>query len=607
MLPGLNNPDARAGDDQGRTQSLYRAYRPQTFADDELVGQEHVTRTLRNAIARGRVAHAYLFSGPRGTGKTSTARLLAKAVNCLDSDPSQRPCNRCDACLAINAGRTQDVIELDAASHRGIDDIRELREGTRYAPTQLQNKVYVIDEAHRLTKEAFDAFLKTLEEPPPRTIFVLATTEAERLPATIASRCQRFDFHRIPLDKTIERVRVVCVREGIAIDDDALALVARQATGSLRDALSLVDMLASAAGERGAGGIDAELARRMLGLSHDDRAIDVVRAIVERDVTRGLATIAAAVDAGVDMRSFGRHLLGLLRTLLLARAGAAAPEATAEVQELAARVEQAEWLRVTQHFSGLDTALRTGGFPQLPLEMAVVAAIVAPVVPAVPAQRPAMEQPVTRARPAPADPTRFDRDSMASPPAPAPTDRSPSRRAPDSMVAGAPLREPTPIRPPAPSRVDGPRAAGVEPVVTAWERIRAEVKAADRKVEALLASTDPGAFDGQALTLVAAYPFHAGKLNDARVRRLLDEVIGRVLGANVAVTTVARDEFHPPSPAGNGHSVSAAQPASPASAPTTIEEPTVAFQPRVESADAALLQKAKAWLDADEIDTDELD
>ena len=232
MLPGLNVPDETPGSGRARTQSLYRAHRPTTFADDELVGQEHVSRTLRNAIARGRVAHAYLFCGPRGTGKTTTARLLAKAVNCLAPDPADRPCNACDACRAINSGSTTDVIEIDAASNRGIDDIRGLREQARYAPTQLNTKFYIIDEAHRLTKEAFDAFLKTLEEPPPSTIFVLATTEIDKLPATIASRCQRFDFRRIPLEQMAARVRTVCAREGIEIDDAALALVTRQATAA---------------------------------------------------------------------------------------------------------------------------------------------------------------------------------------------------------------------------------------------------------------------------------------------------------------------------------------------------------------------------------------
>ncbi|HCG29327.1 MAG TPA: DNA polymerase III subunit gamma/tau, partial [Chloroflexi bacterium] len=189
-----------SGDDssgRGRTQSLYRKYRPASFDSAELVGQSHISDTLRNAITHNRIAHAYLFCGPRGTGKTSTARLLAKAVNCLDPDPANRPCNACDACRAVNEGRTTDIVEIDAASNRGIDDIRELREQVRYAPSQLRHKFYIIDEAHQITPAGFNAFLKTLEEPPANITFVLATTDPDKLPDTIASRCQRFDFRRI--------------------------------------------------------------------------------------------------------------------------------------------------------------------------------------------------------------------------------------------------------------------------------------------------------------------------------------------------------------------------------------------------------------------------
>ena len=249
MLSGLGDADRAPG----RTQSLYRKYRPTTFDDDELVGQEHISRTLRNAIARGRVAHAYLFCGPRGTGKTSTARLLAKAVNCLNDDLEQRPCNSCTSCTSITNGSATDIVEIDAASNRGIDDMRDLRERVNYAPVQLRTKFYIIDEAHQVTKDAFNAFLKTLEEPPPNTTFILATTDPDKLPETIASRCQRFDFRRIPRDGMVAHLRRVADREGIAVDDDVLEIVARRATGSLRDGLSLIDMLATAVGEHPSG------------------------------------------------------------------------------------------------------------------------------------------------------------------------------------------------------------------------------------------------------------------------------------------------------------------------------------------------------------------
>ena len=211
----------------GVTQSLYRKYRPLTFDSVDLVGQESIVRTLRNAIRLDRVAHAYLFTGPRGTGKTTTARLLAKAVNCLDPDPDARPCNRCAACVAINNGSTTDVIEIDAASNRGIDDIRELRERVKFAPTFLKTKFYIVDEAHQITGAAANAFLKTLEEPPAHTKFILATTDPEQLLPTIVSRCQRFDFKRISPEAAIGRLTTVANAEGIPIEADALTAIAR--------------------------------------------------------------------------------------------------------------------------------------------------------------------------------------------------------------------------------------------------------------------------------------------------------------------------------------------------------------------------------------------
>src|SRR3954447_17857548 len=258
---------------RGQTQSLYRKYRPQSFDADELVGQEHVVKTLRNAILLDRVAHAYLFCGPRGTGKTTTARLLAKAVNCLAPDVDDRPCNACANCIAISTNATTDVIEIDAASNRGIDDIRELRERVKYAPSQLKTKFYIIDEAHQITGAAANAFLKTLEEPPPHTKFVLATTDPEELLTTIVSRCQRFDFRRISVDRSVARLRGVATLEGLEADDDALEMIARHATGSLRDALGLLDQLSvyqEDGEEHGSRTVTLDAVRALLGVSRND-------------------------------------------------------------------------------------------------------------------------------------------------------------------------------------------------------------------------------------------------------------------------------------------------------------------------------------------------
>ena len=242
------------------SQALYRKWRSRTFED--IVAQDHVTHTLANALHSGRIAHAYLFTGPRGTGKTSTARLLAKAANCLGPEDGPRPCNQCPICQAVDEGRLIDLIEIDAASNRGIDEIRDLREKVNFRPNEARYKVYVIDEVHMLTNEAFNALLKTLEEPPGHVIFVLATTEPHKIPATVLSRCQRFDFRRIPAADIVGRLRYIAEQEGILVKDDALAFIARQATGSLRDAISLLDQLVAYGEET----VSVEQVQQILGL-----------------------------------------------------------------------------------------------------------------------------------------------------------------------------------------------------------------------------------------------------------------------------------------------------------------------------------------------------
>ena len=531
---------------QGRTQSLYRKYRPESFAGGELVGQDHIRDTLRNAIANDRVSHAYLFCGPRGTGKTTTARLLAKAVNCLDPDPANRPCNVCEPCVAINQGRATDIIEIDAASNRGIEDIRDLREQVRYAPAQLRHKFYIIDEAHRLTRDAFNAFLKTLEEPPPNTTFVLATTNPDELLETVASRCQRFDFHRIPADQMAMRVQSVCEQEGIEIDDGALEIIVRQSTGSLRDALSLIDMLATATSDGQA--IDAELTRRMLGLSQDERTLTLLEAILERDLTLGLETINDALDSGQDMRAFGRQILGALRLLMLCRAGANPAEAGDELRDLAARFELPDLLRINREFSEIDFAIRNGGFPQLPIELAFVASVVDGGA-ASPQVQPVEPASSSRPRQSPASSRSSPVEERPAAPIPEPRSANepiPIRREPPAAAAS--VEPDPPVRETAkPGAAGAPGAqtvsVAVQDVVDRWPEVRTEVKAIDRKVEALLASCDPYQVMDGTLYLVAAYPFHASKLNEDRNRQTIENAVERVLERRLTVSTGLRDEL----------------------------------------------------------------
>lgn len=290
--------------------ALYRQWRPQLFS--QVVGQEHVTRTLQNALSSSRVAHAYLFCGLRGTGKTTMAKLLAKALNCLEGVKDE-PCNTCRSCLEIAEGRSLDVIEIDAASNRGIDEIRDLREKIRYAPASSRYKVYIIDEVHMLTNEAFNALLKTLEEPPAGVIFILATTEVHKLPLTVVSRCQRFEFHLIEAGPLAAHLEKISREMNFSIDKDTCTLLARLAEGSARDALGLLEQCRAYGGEQ----VDYEEALEILGLAHPEIIYRLLCSVAAENIGDGLAILSEIVNRGKDLHRFLRELILYLRKLLL--------------------------------------------------------------------------------------------------------------------------------------------------------------------------------------------------------------------------------------------------------------------------------------------------
>jgi len=295
--------------------ALYSTYRSQRF--DDLVGQDAAVQTLKNALVSGRVAHAYLLTGIRGTGKTSTARILAKAVNC-ENPVDGEPCNQCPSCVAITDSSAIDLIEIDAASNRGIDEIRDLREKAKYLPALLKRKVYIIDEAHQLTPEAFNALLKTLEEPPGHVLFVLCTTEAHKLPATIVSRCQRFDFRRITADNIAARLRYIAGNESLAADDGALGLIATMAQGSMRDAITMLDQMASAGVET----IDADSVRQQLGLVNSADIAALLAGAARGDAAFVLRDLDRLAQQGADMRQLTNSLADIARRAVLVSLGA---------------------------------------------------------------------------------------------------------------------------------------------------------------------------------------------------------------------------------------------------------------------------------------------
>ncbi|HEY5982508.1 MAG TPA: DNA polymerase III subunit gamma/tau [Anaerolineales bacterium] len=351
------------------SQALYRKYRPKAW--DEVVGQEHVVRTLKNAIAADRIGHAYLFAGPRGTGKTTLARILAKAVNCLAAEVTARPCNQCDHCRAINEYRFLDLIEMDGASNNGVENIRELRDKIGFTPSQGRFRVYIIDEVHMLSSGAFNALLKTLEEPPAHAIFILATTEIDKIPATVLSRCQRHEFRRVPLDEIVANLRGIVTSEGWQADEEALVLIARQATGSIRDAQSLLDQLASAQSK-----ITLEAAQPVLGTATSQAVLTIFDAIQKPSPAAAMDELRRLLDSGVDPRTLARQIIEYLRGLMLTQMGNAAQlEVTKEVREKmrghAAAFSSGKVMGMLRAFNAAAADTRGGWQPSLGLELAL--------------------------------------------------------------------------------------------------------------------------------------------------------------------------------------------------------------------------------------------
>jgi DNA polymerase-3 subunit gamma/tau len=503
-------------------QVLYRKWRPRRFED--VVGQEPVTTTLQHVVATGTPAHAYLFSGPRGTGKTSTGRILAKMLNCPPGPDGQLDL---ECATSYDNGRALDLIELDAASNRGIDEIRGLRENAGYSPALGPYKVYLIDEAHMLTDSAFNALLKTLEEPPPHVIFILATTEPHRIPATISSRCQRFNFRRHTLTDIISRLELVGGGEGVTAEEGVNELIARQATGSLRDAENLLDQLIAYHGKQ----LSLEDVRSGLGLVVDDRARIVAHAAIGRDLASGLGAIVAARDDGVSMRPFIREVVATLRSALLTKAGAGENLGLSD-----ADTEDLTTLTSTAHVSDIVAALSALGeinfqgdaYDSLPVEIAFAALCIAPD---------ANAAPVTQPRPMQAPQQRPAQTTQHQP------DRAPVQRPPQTG-GGPPAQPAPPVQPataaPAPASFAPPDSGDVSSELQAlrdrWDEIRGIAKQLNFKAGALLSAAYLKSTEGDRVELGLRYPNHIEQLihNEngallAAVSQAVSQIAGRVL------------------------------------------------------------------------------
>jgi len=349
-----------------------RKYRPQAF--DEVIGQSHITTTLENAIAQNRVAHAYIFAGPRGVGKTTTARIFAKALNC-DKGPTADPCNKCPSCLEITLGSSLDILEIDGASNRGIDEIRNLRENVKFSPSKGRFKIYIIDEVHMLTMDAFNALLKTLEEPPAHVKFIFATTQAHKVPPTILSRCQRFDFRRISIKDIVESLKAIAKKENLKVDDDVLILMAKHSDGSMRDAQVVLDQISSFADGR----ISLEDASKMLGAVSDDILFSLADTIKLKDALKGLKIINDLVNDGKDVAQVVLYLIEHFRDLSVAKISKeplalidASPEKIKRYEEQAGKFTVEEMLYIVYTLSNTIDFVRKSNMARVPFEVAMI-------------------------------------------------------------------------------------------------------------------------------------------------------------------------------------------------------------------------------------------
>ncbi|MCY4024184.1 MAG: DNA polymerase III subunit gamma/tau [Anaerolineaceae bacterium] len=490
-------------------QALYLAWRPMRFED--VIGQEHITRTLRNSLKSGRVRHAYLFSGPRGTGKTTTARLLAKAVNCADADPGQRPCNSCAACRAVNEGRYLDLIEIDAATHTGVDDVRDLRDKVAFAPGEGNYKVYIIDEVHRFTGNAFDALLKTLEEPPPHAVFVLATTEIDKVPATIRSRCLPFEFRRVAVQAVADHLQSIADAENLRVERPALELIARQGTGSVRDSISLLDQIVTNPDEK----ISLELAQDVLGTASSEAVRALLDALVAQDAATGLDIINRAVDAGSDPRQFGQQIVEQLRNLLLTQTASAdlvvgTEEERQRYRTQAEGLSPALLLRALRKFNEALADDLGSWQPQLTLELALVESL-----PVAGAKAAMAAEPVAQAAPAPESP------------APAAATSPPARPEPES---GPPTEAPAEV--PAPS---APETLTLEQLRERWDNVRQAVEQQGRSyVPAMLEHVQVHDLRGDLVILGTRRNFHV-RLNTPDAREKLEQALEGLFGRPLRV------------------------------------------------------------------------
>lgn len=533
-------------------------YRPQRFED--VIGQEHVSRTLMNALSAGRVAHAYLFSGPRGTGKTSTARVLAKALNCANG-PTAEPCGECEFCRAVQDGRAMDVIEIDAASNRGIDEIRELREKVKYSPAQARHKVYILDEVHMLTTEAFNALLKTLEEPPAHSFFVLATTEPHRVPATILSRCQHFDFRQIPLAGLMTSLRRIADAEGIQFEPEALEAIARAAEGGMRDAESIFDQVVAYTD----GAVTLEIVSSVLGVTEAETLAEVADLIAHQDVAASFGLVDRVIGAGKDVGQLMADQTLYLRDLLRISLGSEpsawrlpGEEGKLRMRDQASAIGSDRLMQVLRALAEAQNDLRSSTQHSLLLEL-TLAKLCQLAPPAAAGHRAGAAAAQRAPRPAAARPAATQPVAASQPPAvvaqPSAAPQAPESPAPEPAAEPTPAAvtpEPeAPVVAPADPITTGP--LHFEDVVANWGAVPDELKRMRRMpVGAFICEAAPVSLEGDTLTVAFGpeYDFHRKQVSGP-YHEVIEEALARLFGRKLRLVCVVGEApaQTPPPPA----------------------------------------------------------
>lgn len=505
--------------------SLYRAWRPQRFR--EMVGQDHIARTLLNALRDKRTVHAYLFTGPRGTGKTSTARILAKAMNCRQPVDGE-PCNECDICAAITNGRAMDVIEIDAASNRGIEHIRDLREKVNLSPAEGRYRFYIIDEVHQLSNDASNALLKTLEEPPPHLVFVLATTEQQKILATVVSRCQHYSFHRIADPVLFERLRLIAEHEGVHASPDALQLLARAAAGGLRDGISLLDQAIAYCGTS----LDEQSVASMLGMVSGQAVTDFLTYLEAREAAPAMSLLQHVVDEGGDPRQFNNQVVDALRERLCQQTASKRPS-------MAGTWTVPDLVRATRLFSDVQFGNRLIHIPQLPLELAVVDWCSSTDGGAMAGQHVALTPSPVHATQAPTAAVRPTRPGSA-----------PERAAVGD--ADLPLRPAVRVPPPPVSAASPENSAEGVPddLRRGWQRTIEQLKPISRKIAALCVSCQLQGLQDAALILTHPAGLVREQILNLATRRQIEDVLASVFEKTYTVKCLAPRDYTPsvPSP-----------------------------------------------------------